>query len=371
MDQPARKDSKAPRPGPVPAFSPDARKLCRWFAQKARDLPWRGIYTPYGVWVSEIMLQQTRVSVAVPYYLRWMDGLPDLRALASAPRDRVLKLWEGLGYYQRPRNLHRAARILCEERQCRVPEDLCELRRLPGLGDYTAAALCSIAFQKPTPAVDANVRRVFARLWDRPGQGAGFVPEIKAAVARMMDIAPPRDVTQALMELGALLCKRENPACGACPLGGECMARARRTQALRPARPRKKAPTPLRLALGVLTRDRRFLVRRRPDTGLMAGLWEFPGARLDKNEDPAQALLRLFEKELGLAVIAIGPLRSIDFSYTTFRVSAQAFSLKLSRGAKIKPGPDLRLVSGPELARLPMPAAYRRLADDLMGAMHE
>ncbi len=281
--------------------------LLRFFDREARPLPWRSTRDPYRILVSEIMAQQTRVETVIPYYRRWLERFPTLGALADAGRDDVLKLWEGLGYYSRARNLHRAAQTVRESFGGQLPDSPAELRTLPGVGPYTAGAVASIAFGEPVPAVDGNVRRVFARLHDDPVPGARAVEDW---AARVVDPDRAGDFNQALMELGAIVCVPRGPHCGRCPVVSWCRARSAGTQEERPL-PKKRSRVRREERVVVVNvdvggqpehgrepdvgreqeaqhgrRDRppRVWLRRRPDEGLLAGLWEFPSFSANEAE---------------------------------------------------------------------------------------
>jgi A/G-specific adenine glycosylase len=254
-------------PATVNAFR---RALVRWYHRHKRDLPWRGTRDPYRIWVSEIMLQQTRVETVRDYYRRWLAEFPTLAALAAAPVERVLKMWEGLGYYSRARNLHRAA-----QRVNAVPATVAELRQLPGIGRYTAGAIASIAFAQRAPLVDGNVARIFARVFARHDR----FWELAEALLPATNCG---DYNQALMELGALVCRPVNPQCARCPLRAVCVAAQRGWQT---RLPRRRARRPVRQ----VTEDRLFieragkiLLRQRPPTGELAGLWELPAGKSDR-----------------------------------------------------------------------------------------
>ena len=256
-----------------------AQPLLRWFWANHRVLPFRSDPTPYHVWVSEIMLQQTRVSAAVPYYERFVQELPDIPALAACEEERLLKLWEGLGYYSRVRNLQKAARIVCEQYGGQLPGDLAALKKLPGIGDYTAGAIASIGFGIPAPAVDGNVLRVFARLYN--DEGDIMQPAVKAATTqKVMAQQPaeaPGDFNQALMELGALVCTPGQPDCAACPLQALCLGRQSGNPARLPQKAPKKARKKCELTL-CLAQDAagRWLLQKRGEQGVLAGLWQPP-----------------------------------------------------------------------------------------------
>ena len=251
--------------------------LLEWFYKNRRSLPFRENPTPYHVWLSEVMLQQTRVSAVLPYYYRFLEALPDIPALAACGEEKLHKLWEGLGYYSRVRNLQKAAKLVCAQYGGQLPADYAALRALPGIGEYTAGAIASISFGLPVPAVDGNVLRVFSRLYNDPG--VITEPAVKKAfTARVMEHQPPEkagDYNQALMELGALVCVPNGaPLCGQCPLAQVCRARAAGTTAQLPqkAKPKPRKIVPVTLAL--VESPAGFLVQQRPEKGLLAGLWQ-------------------------------------------------------------------------------------------------
>ena len=258
--------------------------LLGFYDARRRALPWRMHPQPYRVWVAEVMLQQTRADTVIPYYRAWLERFPDLASLATAPLDDVLRLWEGLGYYARARNLHRAALMVRERLGGELPCSAAALRRLPGVGEYTVAAVASIAFGETVPVVDGNVRRVLARLFEEPAPTAAWLRE---RAAELLDPDRPGDFNQALMELGATVCLPRATACGECPLASECRARRRGTVARCP-RPRHRGPLPeVDIGVAALLRTEdgshpELLLVRRPAEGLLGGLWELPGERVHR-----------------------------------------------------------------------------------------
>lgn len=251
--------------------------LLLWYQQNKRDLPWRHDPTPYRVWISEIMLQQTRVEPVIPYYLRFMEALPDVQALAAVPQDQLMKLWEGLGYYSRARNLQKAAQQVAENGA--FPEDFDGWRALPGIGDYTAGAICSIALGLPTPAVDGNVLRVLSRVLGSledialPATKKSFTESLKA----VYPINRTSDFTQALMELGAIVCLPNGaPLCERCPLRERCIARTREMIDQIPVKSEKKKRKKEQKTVLILRCGDQIALCRRPETGLLAHLWEYP-----------------------------------------------------------------------------------------------
>ena len=308
-----------------------APALLEWFGRCRRTLPFRTDPSPYHVWLSEIMLQQTRVSAALPYYERFLAELPDIPALAACEEEKLHKLWEGLGYYSRVRNLQKAARIVCEQYGGQLPADYDALRALPGIGDYTAGAIASISFGIPVPAVDGNVLRVFARLYNDPGV-VTEPPVKKIFTARVMEHQPPDrpgDYNQALMELGALVCVPNGaPLCDRCPLAALCAARAAGT-ALElphktPPKPRKIQP----VTLALVESPAGFLLQQRPEKGLLAGLWQ-PVLWEDERLSPEEIIMRLRDMGLDCGQEALGLLPEAKhiFSHIEWRMSGVALSV--------------------------------------------
>lgn len=351
------------------AHAPEmAAALAAWFAANSRDLPWRKRYTPYEVWISEIMLQQTQMERAVGYFRRWLARFPDLPSLAAAPEDEVLRLWEGLGYYSRARNLLAAARRVMTDHGGVLPQEPDALRALPGIGAYTAAAIASIAHGRRVACVDANVERVLARVFDIEGPvrrepAAGFIR------ARALALVPPgqaRIHNQAMMELGALVC-RKTPLCPACPWRPWCLALRRGTVQTRPVAAGQKRMTALSAVAGVLLAQGHVLVRRRPPghaSGRQepwAGLWEFPGNILADGEDAARAAARSLTEAGIPGVRIVAELGRINHSRTRFRIALRAFLLGLDpEPPRAEPAPPARThpeaACAPADARLPLPA---------------
>jgi A/G-specific adenine glycosylase len=255
------------------------------------------------------MLQQTRVETVIPYYKEWMRRFPNVDALASAPEEEVLRVWQGLGYYSRARNLHGAARMVKESLGGKLPTSSSELQALPGVGDYTAGAVASIAFGEVVPAVDGNVRRVLSRLFDLPDPG---LPELRGLAGTLVDPVRPGDFNQALMELGALVCTPRAPRCESCPFEDICLARERGTEAQRPMR-KDKRPVPVVeiavvVAIAGAADTPRLLLRKRPGEGLLAGMWEFPGVEIGRGEDP-EPVASALAVDLGVVAGGRGPMR--------------------------------------------------------------
>ncbi len=348
--------------------------LLAWYAQHARRLPWRNpAPDPYRVWVSEIMLQQTRVETVIPYFERWMERFPTIAALAAASQQEVLAAWEGLGYYSRARNLQRAAQQVVSKFTGDLPKDETKLLSLPGIGRYTAGAIASIAFGLDRPALDGNIRRVLARLFDVTDD-----PRTPAGLRRLWSLAEQHlphgragDYNQALMDLGATLCTPRSPDCAHCPLAEYCQAYALGVQEQRPvSRPRGAIPH-YTVTAAVIARcpgsgqaAPLYLITQRPAQGLLGGLWEFPGGKVQDGEELPACLRREIREELG-AEVEVGALLGVyRHAFTHFRITLHAFHCTLTGG---EPRPieaaDMRWVSPPDMAAYPMGKVDRQIAN--------
>ncbi len=355
---PSASNTAAPRSdSPTPAF---ATKLLAWFDTHGRhDLPWQHPRTPYRVWLSEIMLQQTQVRVVIPYFERFINALPNVRALADAPLDTVLALWSGLGYYARARNLHAAAKRCVETHGGELPRDIDALTALPGIGRSTAGAILAQAWGDRFPIMDGNVKRVLARVCGVEGwPGTPAVEKRLWAIAEsLLPDARLADYTQAQMDFGATLCTRHDPACVLCPLQRDCIAlRDGRVAELPTPKPGK--PLPQRHAIALLLRDAqgRVLLQRRPPAGIWASLWSLP-------EAPDHAAARAwFETHVEGDYDALAPLEPVAHGFTHYRLQLQPLAGSgIALRARIAGDGDLRWVGAAELVGLGIPAPIRKL----------
>lgn len=364
--------------------------LLAWFEQHKRPLPWRQNYSPYAVWVSEIMLQQTQMERGVLYFLRWMQALPTIAAVAAADEEQILCLWEGLGYYSRARNLHKAAKHIMAEHGGIFPNTLSDIRALSGIGSYTAAAIASIAFEQDVPCIDANVERVLARVFDidrivKQEPAAGIIRTLSQT---LLPHGKARAYNQAMMELGALVCGKK-PRCAACPLAALCQSKHLGIADQRPVLPQK---APIRLVdavTGVLFCDGAVFIQKRLENDVWGGLWEFPGGKIEQGESPEQAIVREFMEETGFAVRVKQKITVIRHNYTTYRITLHCFMLELApaqakpaqpsagqgkQAGSSRPQPPVLTAASAwlweqpcHLTRYGQPAAHRKLADMLFG----
>ncbi len=343
--------------------------ILNWYARQGRKLPWRGSLNPYSVWVSEIMLQQTRVETVIPYFERWMERFPSIAVLASASEQAVLAVWEGLGYYSRARNLHKAARIVMDEFGGELPDDLRALRRLPGIGRYTVGAIASMAFQQDVATLDANIRRVFARVFN-VAQPADSAPG-ENILWKLAEAYLPRgragDYNQALMDLGATICLSKQPRCLLCPLTGMCRAYQLGIQEQRPVlKPKPDVPHYI-VTAAVILREGQVLLAKRPSKGLLGGMWEFPGGKIEQDETLEQCLTREIREELDVMVQVGQPFGVYQHAYTHFRITLHAFFCRLIEGdPKPVEAAELAWVNPSDLQNYPMGKVDRQIAQRLI-----
>lgn len=323
--------------------------LINWFRANARDLPWRRDRSPYRVWLSEMMLQQTQVDTVIPYFNRFLDRFPTIDALAAAPIGDVLKLWEGLGYYARARNLHKAAQVIVTDLGGAWPRTVGGLLALPGIGRYSAGAIASLAFGVRAPVLDGNVIRVLCRLFaiQRDPKDA----KVREELWQLAESLLPSPVSQvvretgeglgvgvagfhneALMELGATICTPRKPRCDACPIAAHCAAKRLGMQDQLPLKTKRKPLPHFDVTAAVIRRNGRILIAQRPFGGRLGGLWEFPGGKVEAGETLSQCLRREIKEELGFRIKVGDFITSIDHAYTHFKITLHAFECTVVAG---------------------------------------
>ncbi len=334
-------------------------------------MPWRSDPSPYRVWISEIMLQQTQVVSAIPYFTRFIARFPDVQTLAATPLQDVLKAWEGLGYYSRARNLHQAAQVIVQQHASQVPGSFALLLTLPGIGRYTAAAVASIAFGEAVPVVDGNVLRVFARFLNSaedislPATRDRVFDFLKQPVSTSGN---PSWFNQSIMELGALVCTPRNPTCAECPLTPFCLALKKGRVDRLPVKAKKGTVRHDTVGVGIVFDSKgRILIARRKAGGLLGGLWEFPGGKRKGAEALRQTAVREVLEETGLTVEVEHPLPSVNHAYSHFTVTLHPFICRRAGGRARALGSDeIRWVKPSELGQFPFPAANRKIELELI-----
>lgn len=318
----------------VPAENRIQAQLLQWFRKNGRDLPWRRTRDPYAIWVSEIMLQQTQVDTVIPYYQRFLKSFPTVRRLAKADLSKVLKAWEGLGYYSRARNLHRASQVLSSHLKGKIPDTMEGLLNIPGIGRYTAGAILSIAYNKEAPILDGNVKRVLARLFAVSGDIRKKETErtLWALSESLIPEGHAGSFNQALMDLGAMVCTPRGPLCLRCPLQRLCKARAQGKPERYPLKAAKKRIPRVDALSAVIERNGKVLVRQRPAEGLLGGLWEFPNWKIENCNHLKKSLKVHLKKELGVVAKVGDPIGTFQQTYSHFKLTLHVYRCHILSG---------------------------------------
>ena len=345
------------------------RKLLQWFRFSQRELPWRKTRDPYKIWISEIMLQQTQVKTVGSYYERFIRRFPNVRCLAKASAGDVMKLWEGLGYYSRARNLHMAAKIVVKQYQGKIPDSLDRLVLLPGIGRYTAGAILSIAFGKSVPVLDGNVIRVLTRFFHitENVQKLDTEKHLWVLAETLLPGKNIQDYNQGLMELGALVCKPKQPLCDFCPVAEMCRAKQLGIQEQLPVKSVRKPIPHYDVVAGIIRKDHHFLITLRPPKGLLGGLWEFPGGKVENGETFKQSLKREIAEELGIKILVGSLFTSVKHAYTHFKITLHVFQCQYQSGEiQLNGCDDYRWIDSSQLDDFAFPGADRKIIDQLM-----
>lgn len=345
-----------------------SRALLAWFRLHRRPLPWRTDRDPYRVWVAEVLLQQTRVAQAIPYYERFLRAFPTVHALARASEGEVLKVWQGAGYYARARNLHASARLVVREGSGRFPTTVDGWEELPGVGPYIARAVASLVDGAPVVALEANGLRVAARWTREEGdiRTRAVRERVERVLANLLPSRAPGEFNEAVMELGETVCRPVAPSCPDCPVRFGCRALAELPDpGSIPVRRRPGRRPHVRAAVAVAEFGGRWLVQRRPPGGLLGGLWEFPGGKVESGERPIDAAAREFAEETGLSAPLLTPAGVVHHAYSHFTVTLHVFRGTV-RGSRFPAvAAPRRWVTPAELARLPLPKATEKIVDRL------
>jgi A/G-specific adenine glycosylase len=336
--------------------------LLQWFKENARDLPWRKTSDPYAIWISEIMLQQTQVPTVIPYYQRFLKTFPTVRHLAKTDLSKILKIWEGLGYYTRARNLHKASQVISNHFEGRIPDNLKDLLHLPGIGRYTAGAILSIAYNKEAPIVDGNVKRVLSRIFAVSGD-----PKQKETEALLWNISEsliPKGhasaFNQGLMDLGSMICTPREPQCPECPLRNLCKARASGNPEKYPSKVIRKAVPRIEAVAAIIRKDGKVLLKQRPPKGLLGGLWEFPNWNVDGGNDLERELKNCLRKEMDLVAKVGDPAGMYQQTFSHFKLTLSVYPCHVVKGAA-----EGKWVFIKNLHLFPMSRIHRRIAKTL------
>ena len=346
------------------------KNLLAWFEAHRRQLPWRDTDDPYCIWVSEVMLQQTQVKKVLEYYQKFVNRFPNLNSLAEAPLQDLLKTWEGLGYYARARNLHKAAKVVAEDLEGEIPSNYAAFRKLPGVGEYIAAAVQSIAFNAPYAVVDGNVKRVLARLFliEVPINQSAAAKIFQEKADLLLDHSEPGIFNQAMMELGATVCRPQSPTCIICPVNTVCRAFQTVRQEELPVR-RKRKPLPeFHIVAGVVHKADRILITQRKPEGLLGGLWEFPGGKVQLKENAKQACSRMIREETNLLVESVEYLTRVKHAYTHFKIVMDVFHCHYQSGEVVlNEAADYRWITADQIDQFPFPRSNHKFIPLLRG----
>jgi len=344
------------------------KKLTAWYRLNARKLPWRETKDPYLIWISEVMLQQTQVETVIPFYIRWKMVFPDITNVADAEEDEILKAWEGLGYYSRARNIKKTAEIIVGRMDGKIPEDAPELKKLPGIGQYISSAIASIAFGKKEPALEANGIRVLSRLFNFHGlvnqqKNKSILREYLRELILSINAG---NFNQAVMDLGSNICLSRDPLCEQCPLCLECKAFLLKTQKELPKTKKRERKPHYDVVAGVIQRKDKVLIDKRPANGLLGGLWEFPGGKVENGETNHDALIRELNEELGITIEPKSDLGIYKHAYTHFSVTVYVYYVGILDGKpEALESEKIEWVELDNLKLYPMGKVDRSISDDL------
>jgi len=345
-----------------------AQQLLNWYDRNHRKLPWRRTENPYHIWLAEVMLQQTQVATVIPYYERFLKFKPSIRHVAETSLSELLKLWEGLGYYARARNFHKAARVIVQSYGGKLPDTYQALSKLPGFGPYTTAAVLSIAFNQKYAVLDGNVTRVLCRVFKievelEQSRARKYLNELAQA---LIAEARPGDYNQAIMELGALICTAALPKCFKCPVQIYCQAQELDDPSILPKRIKKKRTPHYDVTAGVIWKEEKLLIAQRFQHGMLGGLWEFPGGKLEPNETLEECLVREIQEELDFSIRIKKPFLTIKHAYTHFKITMHVFQCDyLSGEPKAIECADWRWIEPDELDQFAFSRADQKVIEHL------
>jgi len=341
--------------------------LLAWYDKRSLNLPWRNCNDPYKIYLSEVMLQQTQVKIVLPYYQRWINKYPTVQSVANANQEQILKQWEGLGYYGRARNFHKSCQIIAIQFNGDIPAFPEEFSKLPGVGPYILAAVMSIAFHHPLPAIDTNAIRVSSRLKMVKLSSPADSKAIHRYLSDNIPFNRPGDFNQAIMDLGREICKSKNPACSLCPVSKFCKALVNNFVDKYPIKIKPAKKPHYNIAVGVIWNKGQILISKRRENGLLGGLWEFPGGKIEKGEDAQKCIVREVKEELGVLVQPASFLKQIKHAYTHFSITMNAYHCDYLQGTPRAIGCDnWKWITPEEIRLFPFPKANHKLFDKII-----
>ncbi len=344
--------------------------LLQWYDANDRSFPWRSTSNPYEVWLSEIMLQQTRVKTVIPFYNRWVAKFPSIKSVAEANLGSLLKMWEGLGYYARVRNFHSACIVVMNRFAGRVPDNYQDFQTLPGVGPYIAGAVMSIAYNFPVPAVDGNAYRVVSRIKSINLPFNSCKNDLVEFLSNHISLYRPGDFNQAIMDVGRELCTPKNPSCGICPIQKHCCAFVYNSVDKYPFRAKRKKKPHHLVAVGVVWKGNKILISKRKENGLLGGLWEFPGGKIQSGEDAKKCVIRKVSEKLGVCVCPGKLLKQINHTYSHFSITLDAYHCDYISGSPgALPRDKWQWIFPQQIADLPFSKANHKLFDQIQGRL--
>ena len=337
-----------------------SEKILKWYIENKRELPWRKTKNIYHIWISEIMLQQTQVNTVIPYYNNWIKKFKNIHSVAKSSEDIILKYWEGLGYYARARNFHKASKIILNDNINLNKITYKKFNDLPGVGDYTSAAVFSIVKKKCLPAIDTNVKRVISRYLALNNQKDN--KKINNFLIKNISNLNPGDFNQAIMEIGALLCKPKNPNCLKCPINNNCIAYLKNKVMDYSIKNKILKRPNYKIVVGVIWKNNKIFIAKRKSIGLLGGLWEFPGGKKEKNENNHECLIREILEELNIEIKVLSFIKKIKHTYSHFSIDLNAYHCIYVKGnPKPKTSSEIKLISLNELSKFPFPKANHKI----------
>ena len=336
-------------------------KVVRWYKKENITMPWRKTFEPYNIWISEIMLQQTQVHTAIPYYARWINKFPNIKVLSKAQIDQVLKIWEGLGYYKRAHNIYDSSKIIIKTYNGKIPKTYVELISLKGIGDYTASAILSIAYNKPHPVVDGNIKRVFSRLFSIK-QPLKIIQKAKKEMLLYMSDSQPRDVNQALMDFGREICSPQLPKCDLCILNQSCKAYVNNEVFKYPPKNKVKIKPTYNVIVGLIWKNNKLLISKRKKEKLLGGLWELPGGKKNNNEQTTACLKREIFEELDIHIDIKQRFGSIKHQYSHFNINLIGYCCDYKKGrAKPLSSDEIKWITLKQIKNFAFPKSTLKL----------